>query len=125
MEALGHLQKLNWSGEALRFIARTLRPAKDFDPAKFVRDGVASGRMEMWQVNNRAVAVTEAKGDTLHVHAYQGQDVKGFARMFHHVCKANGLKRAQFHCDRPALIKLLADYQPKKIGQNVYEVPIR
>lgn len=125
MASLGHLRKANWNDDALKLIARTLRPAKDFDPAKFVRDGVQSGAMELWQVNHKSVAITEAKGNTLHVHSYQGNDVKGFAAMFHHVCKKNGLSRAQFHCDRPALVKMLGDYSPRQIARNVYEVAIK
>lgn len=124
MAALGKLRKARWSENALALIEKTLRPAADFDAAGFVRDGVQSGRMELWNVNDHSAAVTEFIGDTLRVHAYQGKDVTGFAKMFCHIGQTNGCKRATFHCDTPGLLRQLASFKPRALGGNEYEVQL-
>lgn len=122
MAALGKLRKARWSENALALIQQTLRPAADFDAAGFVRDGVKSGRMELWNVNEHSAAVTEFTGDTMRVHAYQGKDLRGFAAMFHHIAQANGCKAVTFHCDTPGVLRQLAQYNPRALGGNEYEV---
>lgn len=123
---LSHLRKVTgWSDQISQLIGLALRPESGFDPVSYVRNGVTSGRMEVFEVNRKSLAVTECQGDCLRVHAYQGKDVLGFARMFHALCKSNGLKRATFHTDQPALVKALAAYKPKQVAPNEYEVQIK
>lgn len=123
---LSHLRKVTgWSDQISQLIGLALRPESGFDPVSYVRTGVQAGRMEVFEVNKRSLAVTECDGATLRVHAYQGRDLLGFARMFHTLCRNNGVKRATFHTDRPALVKALGAYQPKRIAPNEYEVLIK
>jgi hypothetical protein len=116
------IAKLGWRDDALQLLKSVLHDADGFSASEFVRNGVQSGSMEMWNLGNKATAITQTSGDCLHVHAYEGRDVLSFAKVFSELGRRSGCSRATFNTDNKGLLRMLKDYNPKSIGENLYEV---
>jgi hypothetical protein len=116
------LVKLPWSDQ----VEKLLRPVVLTDESMaFLRDGVRNGRMELWHVNGKSLAVTDCSTcDGLFIRAYIGERLRDFAEVFHRIAKRNGIQRILFEAPESHTLKLIADYKPRLIGDDLYEVAI-
>lgn len=108
---------------AVAGLSRTFFDSPGFDAVQYVRDGVASGRMQLWRVGE-SYAVTELCGDSLVVVCYQGGDGVAFMRRICAAAKRRGLRAVRYWTLRRGMSRLLKDFAPRAIGENVYEIGV-
>lgn len=92
-----------WCDEAEHGLQGTL--GRDSTAA---REGVNSGRLELWRVNGDSWLVTGIDGDCLVIWAYRGRGAASMLRAMFDSARANGLRRLAFYTKRRALKRLFA-----------------
>jgi hypothetical protein len=101
-------EKSNWTNEA----AEALRNALSCD-ADIIRQQVERKIAELWRAENGAYFVLRREFDTCVVVAYEGSGLLDVAPYIVECARRAGCKEIRFHTTRPALIRLLREYNPE------------
>jgi hypothetical protein len=110
--------KMTWSDEAAKALASTFHSDDAFDAAAHIRDGVISGRLELWRIDQESWAVTQAWEGKLLAWCYVGRNVIGFVETFLRIAKDNGLTDLSFATRRKGLPRMLKRFNPRAIGNG-------
>ena len=101
----------NWSDEARVNLARAL----DVD-IDLIGEQVKRGISDLWVIDNGAAyMVTRREFDTFVVVAYEGIKLKETAAYVIRLAQATGCREIRFHTNKPALIRMLREYDPEPI----------
>lgn len=95
------LERLPWSADAEEGLSRALGEYPDA-----IREGVESGRMQLWRVCGHSLAVIEVRAKVLICWCYEGRDVVPFARSLIRVAAANGLGAVECTTPHRALMRM-------------------
>lgn len=122
------MHKVPWSEEAYNGLVDTF-----FDNAQMIVDGVRSGRMELFLVNNNAWLVTEVMQGMLFVWCYQthgkGSTLVQLIDKLKIVCRNSNLTQISFFTRLPAALRALRRYHPVALetpiqGETQYVIEV-
>lgn len=119
------MRKIPWSLEVVEGLSETFFPTAEFDAIKHVREGVESGRMECWRIDEHSFAVTETCPGEMLMWCYQGRDLVAFVRHFIEVAKRNKLTRLRYYTERRGMSRHLREFSPRPIGENLFEIEVQ
>jgi len=102
--------KSEWSDEARENLQRAL----DVD-IELVGEQVKRGIASLWLIDGASWMVTRREFDTLVVVAYEGSKLRETTAHVIRVAQQNGCREIRFHTNRPALIRMLSEYDPEPI----------
>ena len=98
-----------------------------YDCRDMVRNGVDSGKMQLWRVNDDSWLVTEIIQDQLFVWCYQGYGLLATIRVLMRIAAQNHLDYVAFFCRQAAALRALRCLnpvaQPTLInGETLYKI---
>lgn len=119
------MRKIPWSLEVVEGLSSTFFSSPGFDAIGHVREGVESGRMECWLIDGHSYAITETTPTDMLMWCYQGRDLVPFVRHFIGVAKRNNLRRLKYHTLRKGMQRLLREFHPRPLGENLFVIEVQ
>lgn len=114
-----HFERFPWCEEARNGLLLTFN-----DEEAFIREGVESGRMELFKVDGHSWAVVQTWTDTQMCWCYQGRNALAFALAMLRIARRNDLRCIRFFTKHPALPRLLKSLKPIQVEPQIYEVGV-
>lgn len=127
---------LNWVGRPIPFTfvkcswckgAETGLRDTFYGNMESVRDGVRSGKMELFRVNGDSWLVTEIMGGMLFIWCYQGRGLVQMVDRLRMLAKHNGMQCVSFYTPHKAALRALRRFDPRPLsvsaeGHIQYEI---
>lgn len=114
-----HFERFAWCEEARNGLLSTFN-----DEESFIREGVESGRMELFKVDGHSWAVVQTWADSQMCWCYQGRNALGFAQAMLRIARRNDLRCIRFFTKHRALPRLLKSLNPVEVEPQIYEVGV-
>lgn len=116
------LELREWCAEAERGLAAALG-----DYPEAIRDGVKSGRMQLWRVDGESWLVTQVfqLERKLVIWCYQGRNARRTAEAMFRAARANDLEVVEFSTRRKGLPRLLREFGFELTGIDHEDPTIR
>lgn len=115
-----HFERFPWCEEARNGLLRTFNTDEDF-----IREGVTSGRMELFKVDGDSWAVVQTWDTIQMVWCYQGRNVLEFARAMYRIAQRNKLRCVRFFTKHRALPRMLKPLNPVEVEPQIYEIGVQ
>ena len=103
-----------WCEDADKALAPTYYGHRDM-----LVNGVASGRMELFNVNGDSWLVTEIMGGMLFVWCYAGRGLVHLIERLRVVAAANGLSQVSFFTRHAAAVRALRRFNPRALPTKI------
>lgn len=103
---------------------RTFHSEPNFDAEKVVRDGVESGRFELWHIDGESWAVTQTWEGEMFLWCYQGKGLVEFVNIMMIIAARNKLKRIKFATRRPAIARMIKHLNPVRLDDEIFVVEV-
>lgn len=107
------LQKMQWHTAARDGLKDTF-----FGHEDKIAEGVISGKMELFRVNNDSWLVTQRFPDFLFIWCYQGKGLVRLIEEMRPLALANGHKQISFFTPHRAALRALRRYHPRPLMKD-------
>lgn len=115
-----HFERFPWCEEARNGLLRTFNTDEEM-----IREGVLSGRMELFRVDGDSWAVVQTWETIQMVWCYQGRNVLEFARAMYRIAQRNNLRCVRFYTLRAGLPRMLKPLNPVEVEPNIFEIGVQ